>query len=184
MGSPLHLCVSSFLSGFVPNTFSYNLGSGVASIMVNGSFSDGRWHRVKAVRWASTERETEPGTRKQMCVQLSFSLTALELAFFLAVSYCHQSPHPWLISGQKMNPYISSEWKQMYAEHTHTHTATVYPSSPPFPLALFVPLDNLTSTSISYVHIWFYLSVIKETTQEKKKHKHIFISARQEIWFD
>ncbi|XP_006874742.1 PREDICTED: pikachurin [Chrysochloris asiatica] len=29
---------------------SYNLGSGVASIMVNGSFSDGRWHRVKAVR--------------------------------------------------------------------------------------------------------------------------------------
>uniref|UniRef100_A0A8C6RKI4 Pikachurin n=1 Tax=Nannospalax galili TaxID=1026970 RepID=A0A8C6RKI4_NANGA len=30
--------------------FSYNLGSGVASIMINGSFSDGRWHRVKAVR--------------------------------------------------------------------------------------------------------------------------------------
>ncbi|XP_004848654.2 pikachurin isoform X1 [Heterocephalus glaber] len=30
--------------------FSYNLGSGVATIMVNGSFSDGRWHRVKAVR--------------------------------------------------------------------------------------------------------------------------------------
>uniref|UniRef100_A0A672U6H2 Pikachurin n=1 Tax=Strigops habroptila TaxID=2489341 RepID=A0A672U6H2_STRHB len=30
--------------------FSYNLGSGIASVMVNGSFSDGRWHRVKAVR--------------------------------------------------------------------------------------------------------------------------------------
>nr|XP_003408050.1 pikachurin isoform X2 [Loxodonta africana] len=30
--------------------FSYNLGSGAASIMVNGSFHDGRWHRVKAVR--------------------------------------------------------------------------------------------------------------------------------------
>ncbi|NXA32380.1 EGFLA protein, partial [Eudromia elegans] len=30
--------------------FSYNLGSGIASIAVNGSFSDGRWHRVKAVR--------------------------------------------------------------------------------------------------------------------------------------
>ncbi|XP_019351616.1 pikachurin [Alligator mississippiensis] len=30
--------------------FSYNLGSGIASIMVNGSFNDGRWHRVKAVR--------------------------------------------------------------------------------------------------------------------------------------
>ncbi|XP_037655188.1 pikachurin [Choloepus didactylus] len=30
--------------------FSYNLGSGVASITVNGSFHDGRWHRVKAVR--------------------------------------------------------------------------------------------------------------------------------------
>ncbi|RMC16640.1 hypothetical protein DUI87_06578 [Hirundo rustica rustica] len=29
---------------------SYNLGSGIASITVNGSFSDGRWHRVKAVR--------------------------------------------------------------------------------------------------------------------------------------
>lgn len=30
--------------------FSYNLGSGIASILVNGSFNDGRWHRVKAVR--------------------------------------------------------------------------------------------------------------------------------------
>ncbi|XP_053159968.1 pikachurin isoform X2 [Hemicordylus capensis] len=30
--------------------FSYNLGSGIASIVVNGSFNDGRWHRVKAVR--------------------------------------------------------------------------------------------------------------------------------------
>uniref|UniRef100_A0A3P8YZJ0 EGF like, fibronectin type III and laminin G domains n=1 Tax=Esox lucius TaxID=8010 RepID=A0A3P8YZJ0_ESOLU len=30
--------------------FSYNLGSGVANVIVNGSFSDGRWHRVKAVR--------------------------------------------------------------------------------------------------------------------------------------
>ncbi|XP_072272714.1 pikachurin isoform X1 [Pyxicephalus adspersus] len=30
--------------------FSYNLGSGMISIMVNGTFNDGRWHRVKAVR--------------------------------------------------------------------------------------------------------------------------------------
>ncbi|KAM7392068.1 hypothetical protein PAMP_022707 [Pampus punctatissimus] len=30
--------------------FSYNLGSGAANIVVNGSFSDGKWHRVKAVR--------------------------------------------------------------------------------------------------------------------------------------
>ncbi|XP_029960584.1 pikachurin isoform X2 [Salarias fasciatus] len=30
--------------------FSYNLGSGVADIVVNGTFSDGKWHRVKAVR--------------------------------------------------------------------------------------------------------------------------------------
>ncbi|XP_043925832.1 pikachurin [Protopterus annectens] len=30
--------------------FSYNLGSGIGSIVVNGSFDDGRWHRVKAVR--------------------------------------------------------------------------------------------------------------------------------------
>ncbi|XP_005722120.1 pikachurin isoform X1 [Pundamilia nyererei] len=30
--------------------FSYNLGSGVANIVINGTFSDGKWHRVKAVR--------------------------------------------------------------------------------------------------------------------------------------
>uniref|UniRef100_A0AAR2JH09 EGF like, fibronectin type III and laminin G domains n=1 Tax=Pygocentrus nattereri TaxID=42514 RepID=A0AAR2JH09_PYGNA len=30
--------------------FSYNLGSGAAVIVVNGTFSDGKWHRVKAVR--------------------------------------------------------------------------------------------------------------------------------------
>uniref|UniRef100_A0A8C4NQ04 Pikachurin n=1 Tax=Dicentrarchus labrax TaxID=13489 RepID=A0A8C4NQ04_DICLA len=30
--------------------FSYNLGSGAANIAVNGTFSDGKWHRVKAVR--------------------------------------------------------------------------------------------------------------------------------------
>ncbi|KAG1944011.1 pikachurin [Pimephales promelas] len=30
--------------------FSYNLGSGAATVVVNGTFSDGKWHRVKAVR--------------------------------------------------------------------------------------------------------------------------------------
>ncbi|XP_018957619.2 pikachurin-like [Cyprinus carpio] len=30
--------------------FSYNLGSGAATLVINGTFSDGRWHRVKAVR--------------------------------------------------------------------------------------------------------------------------------------
>ncbi|TDH12776.1 hypothetical protein EPR50_G00051200 [Perca flavescens] len=30
--------------------FSYNLGSGAANIAVNGTFTDGKWHRVKAVR--------------------------------------------------------------------------------------------------------------------------------------
>ncbi|XP_067838193.1 pikachurin [Heptranchias perlo] len=30
--------------------FSYNLGSGTVAILVNGSFHDNRWHRVKAVR--------------------------------------------------------------------------------------------------------------------------------------
>eukprot|EP00064_Thunnus_orientalis_P002007 superscaffoldBa00000139_g2012 len=30
--------------------FSYNLGSGAANVVVNGSFNDGKWHRVKAVR--------------------------------------------------------------------------------------------------------------------------------------
>ncbi|KAJ0067959.1 hypothetical protein NL108_012678, partial [Boleophthalmus pectinirostris] len=30
--------------------FSYNLGSGPVNIVVNGTFSDGKWHRVKAVR--------------------------------------------------------------------------------------------------------------------------------------
>ncbi|XP_044537322.1 pikachurin [Gracilinanus agilis] len=40
-----------FSAIFFPNyVSSYNLGSGVASIVVNGSFNDGRWHRVKAVR--------------------------------------------------------------------------------------------------------------------------------------
>uniref|UniRef100_A0A3Q3GWU5 EGF like, fibronectin type III and laminin G domains n=1 Tax=Kryptolebias marmoratus TaxID=37003 RepID=A0A3Q3GWU5_KRYMA len=30
--------------------FSYNLGSGVVNIVINGTLSDGKWHRVKAVR--------------------------------------------------------------------------------------------------------------------------------------
>nr|XP_057927414.1 pikachurin isoform X6 [Doryrhamphus excisus]XP_057927415.1 pikachurin isoform X6 [Doryrhamphus excisus]XP_057927416.1 pikachurin isoform X6 [Doryrhamphus excisus] len=30
--------------------FSYNLGSGPTNVVVNGTFSDGKWHRVKAVR--------------------------------------------------------------------------------------------------------------------------------------
>ncbi|XP_056274944.1 pikachurin isoform X2 [Pseudoliparis swirei] len=30
--------------------FSYNLGSGTTDIAVNGTFTDGKWHRVKAVR--------------------------------------------------------------------------------------------------------------------------------------
>ncbi|KAM6188183.1 LOW QUALITY PROTEIN: pikachurin-like [Sarcoramphus papa] len=38
--------------------FSYNLGSGIASIMVNGSFSDGQWHRVKAVQDGQSGRVT------------------------------------------------------------------------------------------------------------------------------
>ncbi|OCU02588.1 pikachurin isoform X2 [Xenopus laevis] len=38
--------------------FSYNLGSGMASIVVNGSFNDGRWHRVKAVRDGQTGKVT------------------------------------------------------------------------------------------------------------------------------
>ncbi|XP_018100005.1 pikachurin isoform X3 [Xenopus laevis] len=37
---------------------SYNLGSGMASIVVNGSYSDGRWHRVKAVRDGQTGKVT------------------------------------------------------------------------------------------------------------------------------
>lgn len=46
------LCLSVlFCSLLLLQCLSYNLGSGVASIMVNGSFNDGRWHRVKAVRW-------------------------------------------------------------------------------------------------------------------------------------
>ncbi|XP_074242613.1 pikachurin isoform X2 [Saimiri boliviensis] len=56
--------------------FSYNLGSGVASIMVNGSFNDGRWHRVKAVRDGQSGKITvddygartgkSPGTMRQL----------------------------------------------------------------------------------------------------------------------
>ncbi|XP_024001364.1 pikachurin-like [Salvelinus sp. IW2-2015] len=37
---------------------SYNLGSGVANVIVNGTFSDGRWHRVKAVRDGQTGKLT------------------------------------------------------------------------------------------------------------------------------
>ncbi|KAH0627895.1 hypothetical protein JD844_008449 [Phrynosoma platyrhinos] len=40
---------------------SYNLGSGIASITVNGSFNDGRWHRVKAVRTGKS-----PGMMRQL----------------------------------------------------------------------------------------------------------------------
>ncbi|XP_054439927.1 pikachurin [Pteronotus mesoamericanus] len=56
--------------------FSYNLGSGVASITVNGSFNDGRWHRVKAVRDGPSGKITvddygartgkSPGTMRQL----------------------------------------------------------------------------------------------------------------------
>ncbi|XP_071075916.1 pikachurin isoform X2 [Desmodus rotundus] len=56
--------------------FSYNLGSGVASIVVNGSFHDGRWHRVKAVRDGPSGKITvddygartgkSPGTMRQL----------------------------------------------------------------------------------------------------------------------
>ncbi|XP_066509779.1 pikachurin-like [Hoplias malabaricus] len=44
---------SDFLSLGLQNgalAFSYNLGSGSAVIIINGTFSDGKWHRVKAVR--------------------------------------------------------------------------------------------------------------------------------------
>ena len=52
MNDRLPVCQCYFLFSvlFFSDAFSYNLGSGVASIMVNGSFNDGRWHRVKAVR--------------------------------------------------------------------------------------------------------------------------------------
>ncbi|XP_042579104.1 pikachurin [Cyprinus carpio] len=30
--------------------FSYNLGSGAATVVINGTFSDGKWHRVKHIR--------------------------------------------------------------------------------------------------------------------------------------
>lgn len=96
VGSSLHLRVSSFLSLFIPNTFSYNLGSGVASIMVNGSFSDGRWHRVKAVRWASTKREREPGYEltKFHCVY-SLTITLYYIRTFLntCTMYAEHIPH-------------------------------------------------------------------------------------------
>lgn len=42
------LCKHEILCYFC--CFSYNLGSGTANIAVNGTFNDGKWHRVKAVR--------------------------------------------------------------------------------------------------------------------------------------
>ncbi|XP_028312279.1 pikachurin [Gouania willdenowi] len=38
--------------------FSYNLGSGAVDIVVNGTFGDGKWHRVKAVRDGQTGKLT------------------------------------------------------------------------------------------------------------------------------
>lgn len=38
--------------------FSYNLGSGPVNIVVNGTFSDGKWHRVKVVRDGQTGKLT------------------------------------------------------------------------------------------------------------------------------
>ncbi|XP_058491162.1 pikachurin isoform X1 [Solea solea] len=38
--------------------FSYNLGSGGVNIVVNGTFSDGKWHRAKAVRDGQTGKLT------------------------------------------------------------------------------------------------------------------------------
>ncbi|XP_069820865.1 pikachurin isoform X2 [Dendropsophus ebraccatus] len=56
--------------------FSYNLGSGMVSIMVNGTFNDGRWHRVKAVRDGQSGKVTvddygaktgkSPGSMRQL----------------------------------------------------------------------------------------------------------------------
>ncbi|KAK9522827.1 hypothetical protein VZT92_019269 [Zoarces viviparus] len=51
-GSPMR-ANSDFLSMGLQDgalIFSYNLGSGTANIAVNGTFTDGKWHRVKAVR--------------------------------------------------------------------------------------------------------------------------------------
>lgn len=58
---------------FLSRAVSYNLGSGVATIMVNGSFSDGRWHRVKAVRWVPTTGWDRTGAQQEVDV-LSTSL--------------------------------------------------------------------------------------------------------------
>ncbi|XP_048854246.1 pikachurin isoform X1 [Brienomyrus brachyistius] len=41
--------------------FSYNLGSGVATVTVNGTFSDGQWHRVRAVRDGQSGKLTVDG---------------------------------------------------------------------------------------------------------------------------
>ncbi|XP_078071334.1 pikachurin isoform X2 [Mustelus asterias] len=59
--------------------FSYNLGSGTASIMVNGSFHDDRWHRVKAVRDGQSGKLTvddygaKTGKSPGMMRQLNFN---------------------------------------------------------------------------------------------------------------
>ncbi|XP_065730429.1 pikachurin [Phocoena phocoena] len=68
--------------------FSYNLGSGVASIMVNGSFSDGRWHRVKAVRDGQSGKITvddygartgkSPGMMKQLNINGALYVGGME----------------------------------------------------------------------------------------------------------
>ncbi|KAM9447076.1 pikachurin [Clarias gariepinus] len=56
--------------------FSFDLGSGAVSVMVNGTFSDGKWHRMKAVRDGQngkltvddyeTETGRSPGKMRQL----------------------------------------------------------------------------------------------------------------------
>ncbi|XP_041041451.1 pikachurin [Carcharodon carcharias] len=59
--------------------FSYNLGSGTVDIMVNGSFHDDRWHRVKAVRDGQSGKLTvddygaKTGKSPGMMRQLNFN---------------------------------------------------------------------------------------------------------------
>lgn len=189
----VNVCVSSFRPLFV---LSYNLGSGVASIMVNGSFSDGRWHRVKAVRWAPARWETEPGY-KRVDVHSAFFLSCCPLTqLYVASSYCYQySPmSPTDTNGQKLNPSIYSKWKERtwrkqivlcgYLLNTalyyiwtfsYVHPCHTSISSTPFHQPSLWSLGQRKShvwhgisTSRSYVHMWFSLPTNKETTIEKR----------------
>ncbi|KAI2665010.1 Pikachurin [Labeo rohita] len=77
--------------------FSYNLGSGAATVVINGTFSDGKWHRVKAVRDGQSGKLTvddygaktgrSPGKMRQLNINGDLYIVGCISHFTLATDY-------------------------------------------------------------------------------------------------